>query len=92
MSEDVLPLIIACPRCHAPLALFDLLEQTAETPRLEFYTCQADGCSPLKFAVYWERGDGLGPPEPGFVDREVARRGAFFPSDYQAGQRGPRNW
>ena len=63
--------------------------QTAECPRIDLYAC-AQGCSG-KFAVIFELDGAYVQPEPGFVEREVARRGAFFPADYAGGRHG-RDW
>lgn len=51
---------------------------------LEFYACPECG---RKLALFWEMtGQGATKDTQEWVEREVARRGAFFPQDYMAGR------
>lgn len=90
MADDRLPLVIICPTCRATLLRVDVVEQSAQGPRIEFYQCEKDTCVG-KLAVLFELSGDLRPTEPGFVEREVGRRGAFFPQDFGAGG-ARRNW
>lgn len=79
MSERQ-PLVALCPRCQQPMALESVVEEQSEkSPRIEVLACAAGHG---KVAVIFEMSDGRAPTDEAFVHREVARRGAFFPSDY----------
>ncbi len=75
------PLTILCATCHQPLERFDAVDQSEHGPRQDYYQCSRDGCTGGKLAVLFELSGEHAPIEPGFVQREVARRGAFWPSD-----------
>jgi hypothetical protein len=86
-------LVVLCHLCHQPMVSLETVEQTADHPRMEFLQCQnPSGCSGGRLAVIYELSGDHAPVEPGLVEREIARRGAFFPSDYNAGRRGPSRW
>ena len=91
---DLPQLTIICPACHQPYTRSEVVEQSAEGPRIEFYRCET--CVAGKLAVLFELDAAHAPPAPGFVEREIARHGAFFPSSGGLGRfggdRGPRNW
>ena len=90
-SIAILPaLTILCSTCHQPLQRQSALStpQTDEGPRIDVYLCEA--CQAGKVAVLFELDGAHVAPYEGWVQREVARRGAFFPSDYTRG--GMRNW
>lgn len=58
------------------------VEQAAHPERvivLEFYQCDACG---RKGAVWWEIEKGSAKNAQGWVEKEVAARGSFFPSDW----------
>jgi hypothetical protein len=91
--ERIAPLTLLCVTCHQPMERIDIVEQNDQGPRMEFYQCPAATCSGAKLAIIFELGGDLTATQQSYVEREVARRGSFFPADYmQGGGRGPRNW
>jgi len=72
---------VTCPACGATAVLDEVVPQSARGPRLEFFSCKATGCTGGKLAVVFEVSETLVAPDPSYVEAEVARRGAFFPSD-----------
>lgn len=85
------PLVILCPSCRQPLERGEVIDQTDKNPRIDFYACPREGCQGNKIAVFFEV-SGQHTHEPGFVEREIARRGAFFPADFQGNRGGGRSW
>lgn len=67
------------------MASEEVVEQTEQGPRMEFLKCATPQCAGGRVAVIFEMHGANARPEEGFVEREVARRGAFFPSDYTGG-------
>ena len=92
MATDSQPLTVLCPACHQPYARVDTVPQSDQGPRIEFYQCLGADCAGTggKLAVLFEVDGAHAAPEPGFVQREIARRGAFFPSDHTRGA--GRDW
>ena len=85
-------LAVMCHACSATMALVLEVpnpEGMADGVRIEVYQCSADGCG-RKVDVIYEPVTGLTEPEKTWVEREVARTGAFFPSDYRPGRL--RDW
>ena len=81
MSDDT-QVVVLCPTCRAEMVRMTCLEATGETPRIETYQCQRGDCRRRpKLAVIHEF-EGFTPEVESFVRREVARTGAFFPSDF----------
>lgn len=70
---------IACPACGSGMARRETVSQD-NGPRIELYQCSG-GCG-RKAALIHEPGGGLTEDQKSFVEREVARLGAFFPADY----------
>lgn len=83
---------VHCRRCGVPCALTEVVEHPSghKGPVVEFYACQQEGCG-RRAAVTFEPDGGLDAEQATWVEREVARRGAFFPADYGVG-RGGRGW
>lgn len=53
-------------------------------PVIEVYVCETESCQ-LRAAILFEPQGGLTDEQRSFVEREVGRRGAFFPSDLTGG-------
>jgi hypothetical protein len=83
------PLEIPCPAgCATVLERVMDETESAKGPRIEVYRCPDTACA-RKVAVIYEPGGGLSQDQRTWVEREVARTGAFFPQDYP-GMGGPR--
>ena len=67
--------------------------ETKDVPKqggtLAFYKCPACGRGA---GLIFESVDGMDAEAQGWVEREIAARGSFFPSDYTGRDRGPRGW
>ena len=81
------PLIALCRVCQLQMELEDVVEQSETTPRIEVLKCPTGHG---KIACVFELTFGGTAETEAFVQREIARRGAFFPSDYNRG--GGRGW
>lgn len=66
------------------MAATESVEHPGGAARVEAYACECG----RKAVVMFEHKGGLTEDEQGWVEREVARRGSFFPGDYGGG--GPR--
>lgn len=73
------PLRIPCPACTEPMARVEVVDEPRV--KLDTYRCNREACG-RKAVVVFEPEGGLSEPEQSFVEREIARRGAFFPSDF----------
>lgn len=79
------PQLLRCPSCKEPMRHVE--EARSPSPiegiLLDFYRCVGPDCG-RKVALWWElTGQGMKPGQQSWVEREVARKGAFFPSDYR---------
>ena len=83
--SDAAPLAIACQGCGLALARVEMVDEGRV--RFDLYRCSDPACA-RKVAVLFEPVGGLAPEEESFVKREIARRGAFFPSDLNQGGSG----
>lgn len=77
---------LLCPHCRTrALAMVEDVRHPDGQLFLQFYACPpADegGCA-RRVALWWElSGTGVSGEQQTWVEREVARRGHFFPSDY----------
>ena len=53
-------------------------------PQVEMFKCQSADCGATA-ALMFEPIGGTAPEDASWVEREIARRGSFFPSDYTGG-------
>lgn len=58
-------------------------------PVIELYACETESCG-RKAALMYEPGREMTAEELSWVEQEVSRHGAFFPSDYGGGGGGMR--
>lgn len=71
--------LVRCP-CREVMKRQEEVTHPDGAAYLEFYACPADG---RKLVLWWElTGGGVTPEQRSWVEKEVARRGSFFPSDY----------
>lgn len=75
------PYIITCPACHLQMERIE----TFREDRIAFdaYKCPEPTCA-KNVGVIFEPDGGFNEEERSFIEREIARRGAFFPSDYRS--------
>jgi hypothetical protein len=76
---------LACIACKGPMVAREEVPYPGQGPKLEVYECADEACH-RKAVILFEPGGGLSDEERGWVEREVARRGAFFPSDFRGPQ------
>lgn len=76
------PLTIPCHVCGRVMQRIE--EFREDRAAFDLYQCQQASCG-RKTSIVFEPEGGPTPDERSFVEREVARRGAFFPSDYTRG-------
>lgn len=81
--DEYREVVITCPSCFGAMSRREVVEQPSGVPgpRIELYQCVDAECA-RKAALMYEPGGGLTEDQKTFVEREVARLGAFFPSDY----------
>jgi hypothetical protein len=74
--------LLRCADCGASMRRVEEVQHpTAKCRFLEFYQCNAEACA-RKLVLQWERPDGsLTDEDLSWVEREVLRRGSWFPSD-----------
>lgn len=75
---------IACQSCGTPIVRIEEMRENGVV--VDLYKCQVADCG-RKVVIVFEPEGGYSEDQQGFVQREIARRGAFFPSDY-VGRRG----
>lgn len=82
---------VVCLRCGEPAVKTDTVEHPKgrQGPLIEMYKCEADTCG-ARAALMFEPVGGVNDDEASWVEKEVAKRGSFFPTDFN--NRGPRNW
>lgn len=79
------PATILCPACGLAMIRKDAsLDRGVE---IDTYQCPDEECA-RKAVVVFEPPGGLSEEDQSWVEREIARRGAFFPSDYRPGGAG----
>lgn len=76
---------ISCPTCGTRMSRREVVTQD-NGPRIELYQCDDKECG-RKAALMYEPGGGLTSDQRSFVEKEVARLGAFFPHDYTGSRR-----
>lgn len=81
------PRRIECDKCGAMLERVAEVPVSERNPRMEIYQCKAEGCIPTKIALIFEPERALSAEQKTFVERELARHGAFFPHDYTGSRR-----
>ena len=82
MTEpDVPPQAIHC-LCRQAMTRAEVVPHPNGAVHLEFYACSSAACG-RRAAVLWELRGTLSDEDRTWVEREVARRGYFFPSDYR---------
>jgi hypothetical protein len=77
-------LALPCHGCGAAMRRVMQVEETPKGPAIDVYQCETDGCK-LKIDVIYEPAGGLSEAQKTWLEREVARTGAFFPADYRSG-------
>lgn len=78
---------IRCSECQAEMSPVEgPLTPPKGGPVFHIFECPNDGCK-RRAALIFEPIGGMTDDERSWVEREVARRGSFFPSD-QHGRRG----
>lgn len=87
-ADEYAEVVITCPSCSGQMSRREVVEQKGGTPgpRIELYQCVDVECA-RKAALMYEPGGGLTDDQQTFIEREVARLGAFFPSDYTGSNR-----
>lgn len=79
---------VQCIRCGDTMGL----QETVQQPKgatIEVYACAREECQ-LRAVVIFEIHGGLSPEQQSWVEKEVARRGSFFPMDFTGS--GRREW
>lgn len=76
---------ILCRECGAAMeAAETVTPPRGRGPTIQMFQCPAEECA-RRAAVIYEPAGGLSEDDRSFVEREVARRGAFFPGEYTGG-------
>jgi hypothetical protein len=80
--------VIVCPACGGAMLLEGqpIVPPKGKGPTVEMYQCEGEMCQ-RRAALIFEPEGGLTDEDRSWVEREVARRGAFFPADYTGGSR-----
>lgn len=68
--------------CRAAMTRVGTKDHPDGTQHLEFYQCTATECA-RRVCLWWELTGRPTEEQRSWVEREVARNGAFFPSDYR---------
>lgn len=79
---------VLCKHCGDAMAMQETVQAPNQGPTIEMFACQRETCE-RKAAVVYEPEGGLDLEAQSWVEREIARRGSFFPSDFNS-QQGPR--
>lgn len=74
---------VRCLNCGGDMRPEEVVTPPKGGPTIEMYECGNDECK-RRAALIFEPAGGMGEDDRSFVEREVARRGAFFPSDFGA--------
>lgn len=82
---------VFCHRCGDPMEMNEPISTPGTGPQIEMYQCPRAGCE-LRAALCFEAVGGNTDDQQNWVEREIARKGSFFPQDYIGGSnmRGPR--
>lgn len=80
--------VLRCPACESEMLVVERMRQDDQRRPLhiDLYRCPAEECG-RKAVVMFEPAGGLAEDQRTFVEKEIARRGAFFPSDYTGSRR-----
>lgn len=81
---------VLCARCDSVMKCVEVVTSPGNGPRIEMFQCPLDTCG-LKAALMFEMMGGITDEQRSWVEKEVARRGSFFPVDFGGGG-GPRSW
>lgn len=74
--------VVRCRACGTEMRAEDVVTPPKGSgPVIEMFQCPDEECA-RRAAVIFEPAGGMSDDERSFVEREVARRGAFFPSDF----------
>lgn len=77
--------LIRCATCRQVMERIEEASPDSGAAVVEFYACQCG----RKLALFWEMtGEGATKDTQDWVEREIARRGSFFPSDHTANRFG----
>lgn len=79
---------VLCKHCGDAMQMQETVQAPNKGPTIEMFECAREGCQ-RKAAVVYEPEGGLDEQAQTWVEREIARRGSFFPSDFTQSQ-GPR--
>lgn len=84
-----MPITMTCyiEERHGTMLLVAEEKESEDGPRVEVYQCERGDCG-RRVAVVYEPAGGMSEEQQSWVEREVARHGAFFPSDYRGGGSG----
>ena len=74
---------VACHECGVLMLPQETIEESDKGPRILLFKC-ADASCGRKVALIQEPGQGMTQAQENWVIREVARSGAYFPSDGRA--------
>lgn len=79
---------VLCPNCGAEMDVASTVREDEQKRPLhiDMYRCPVDECA-RKAVLVHEPSGGLAEDQRSFVEREIARHGAFFPSDYTGSRR-----
>ena len=79
--------IVTCLACGSRMSVpEETITQPSGGAIIEVYLCGSETCG-RRAALVFEPQGGLSEDQQTWVEREIGRRGAFFPSDY--GRSGP---
>jgi hypothetical protein len=78
---------VICKHCGDAMTMQETVVAPNQGPTIEMYLCARDD---RKAAVVYEPEGGLDEQAQSWVEREIARRGSFFPSDFSQQNTGPR--
>ena len=81
--------VVHCLRCGGLSARVEVVEHPKgrQGPQVEMYQCEDTTCG-AKAALMFEPVGGTDAEAASWVEKEVARRGSFFPSDFSGQRRG----
>lgn len=81
---------VLCKHCGTTMVMQETVQAPNHGPLIEMYLCPQEACD-RKAGVLYEPEGGLDEAQTSWVDREIARRGSFFPTDWTQHQ-GPRRY
>lgn len=71
---------VVCPTCTVLMRKEETVTPPKSGPVIEVYQCVTETCQ-RRAAVIFEPAGGMTEDQRSWVEREIARRGSFFPSD-----------